>query len=131
MDAKALAVIENLLHYNVIMGMAEHLAQSMTILRHVLVSDRFSDDNQQEYIGKVFDKYNIKVDQDEKLSNKINVSMRDGVSTELVLQQLEKDVDFMLIFQEYVKYEQLIHDFAWEMHMMQFLEATTITSREK
>ena len=56
-------------------------------------------------------------------THKINVSVRNGVSTELVLQELRKDEDFLPIFQEYVKYEQIIHEFALKMHMMQYEEA--------
>lgn len=128
--AQALTAIQNLVHYNVIMGMAEQMAQSMTILRHALLSDRFTDDDRREYVDVLFESYDNErsVEKDDKRSNerpkeKINLSERDGVSTALVLGELKKDDDFMPIFQEYVKYEQMINDFATEMHQMQFEEA--------
>lgn len=127
MDVKAMTVIQNLIHYNVIVGMTENMAQSMTILRHVLISESFSNDERRKMIDGLFEKHILKKEDHKQKNNahsyKINVSVRDGVSTELVLQELMKDEDFLPIFQEYVKYEQIIHEFALKMHMMQFEEA--------
>jgi hypothetical protein len=123
MDVKAMTVIQNLMHYNVIIGMSENMAQSMTILRHVLVSEHFSNTDRRKMIDELFDKHILKKEDNDAQTHKINVSVRNGVSTELVLQELRKDKDFLPIFQEYVKYEQIIHEFALKMHMMQYEEA--------
>ena len=123
MDVKAMTVIQNLIHYNVIMGMTENMAESMTILRHVLVSEHFSNNDRRKMIDELFDKHILKKEDNDAQTHKINVSVRNGVSTELVLQELRKDEDFLPIFQEYVKYEQIIHEFALKMHMMQYEEA--------
>ena len=136
MDVKAMTVIQNLMHYNVIMGMTENMAQSMTILRHVLISGSFSSDNRMKMIDGLFEKHIILKKEDHKQNNnaqsyKINVSVRNGVSTELVLQELMKDEDFLPIFQEYVKYEQIIHEFALKMHMMQYAEAVTYNEKSE
>ena len=132
--AQAVAAIQNLVNYNVILGMAEEMDQSMTILRHALLSDRFTDDDRREYVGDLFENYDSERTMEEeeeendrmirRPKEKFNLSERDGVSTALVLQELKKDADFIPIFQEYVKFEQMINNFAWEMHKMQFEEAT-------
>jgi hypothetical protein len=133
--AQAVAAIQNLVNYNVILGMAEEMDQSMTILRHALLTDRFTDDDRREYAGDLFENYDDseRTTEEEEEENdriirrpkeKFNLSERDGVSTALVLQELKKDADFIPIFQEYVKFEQMINDFAWVMHKMQFEEAT-------
>jgi hypothetical protein len=136
MYVKAMTVIQNLMHYNVIMGMTENMAQSMTILRHVLISGSFSSDDRRKMIDGLFEKHIILKKEDHKQnnnaqSNRINVSVRNGVSTELVLQELMKDEDFLPIFQEYVKYEQIIHEFALKMHMMQYAEAVTYNAKSE
>lgn len=129
MDVKAMTVIQNLMHYNVIVGMTENMAQSMTILWHVLIPESFLNDERIKMIDSLFEKNILKKeDRNNAQSYKINVSVRDGVSTELVLQELMKDEDFLPIFQEYVKYEQIIHEFALKMHMMQYEEAVNYTS---
>eukprot|EP00571_Detonula_confervacea_P003597 CAMPEP_0172315470 /NCGR_PEP_ID=MMETSP1058-20130122/25291_1 /TAXON_ID=83371 /ORGANISM="Detonula confervacea, Strain CCMP 353" /LENGTH=459 /DNA_ID=CAMNT_0013029551 /DNA_START=113 /DNA_END=1489 /DNA_ORIENTATION=- len=120
-EAKARMAIQNLVHYNVIMGMSERMTQSMAILRHALVSDQFTSEQREEWVDELFEEYapdDVEVkDDDEESSNndvRMNVSERDGVSTASVLEELKKDVEFMLIFEEYIKYEQLITDFAWK-----------------
>jgi hypothetical protein len=132
--AQAVAAIENLVKYNVIIGMVEEMDQSMIILRHALLSDRFTDDDRRGYVGHLFENYDSEKTMEEedeendrmirRPKEKINLSERDGVSTALVLQELKKDADFLPIFHEYVKFEQMINDFSWEMHKMQFEEAT-------
>ena len=87
-------------------------------------------------IDGLFEKHIILKKEDHKQNNnaqsyKINVSVRNGVSTELVLQELMKDEDFLPIFQEYVKYEQIIHEFALKMHMMQYAEAVTYNEKSE
>lgn len=125
-EAKARAAIQNLVHYNVIMGMAEKMSQSMQILKHALVSGKFTSEDRSEWVTELFDEYIA--DESEENGNvnstkkdvRRNVSERDGgVSTASVLEELRKDAEFMPIFDEYVKYEQMITDFALKMHLLQ------------
>ena len=134
-EVKARTAIQNLVKYNCIVGMTEAMEQSMSILRHVLVPDNMLNSDRKDDINWLFDQYapsdgkvNNKSDtNDDETSNKgvrINTSPfeEDGVSTELVLNELSKDATFMQIFQEYVKYEKLITDYAWRMHQIQYEE---------
>ena len=49
-----------------------------------------------------------------------NGSKRNDISTGSVLKELNKDGEFMAIFREFVKYEQMIVDFAMDMHQKQY-----------
>jgi hypothetical protein len=42
-----------------------------------------------------------------------------------------RDKYFLPIFKEYVKYEQIIHEFALKMHMMQFEEAVNYNATKE
>ena len=158
-EIESRTAIQNLVQYNVIVGMVERMDQSMTILRHVFVSH--TDDNNRHHgsasaatsavttansqygqnkIDELFNGFGGSssksgntpgggdvVDKEELESSKENIRMnasgQEGVTTELVLEELKKDTTFMPLFVEYVKYEQRIHDYAWEMHEMQYIEA--------
>ena len=116
-EATALLAIDNLVRYPVIVGMAENMAGSMRVLSHVLFP-HFTSKRRREYAADLFEEFYG----EGAASNKTyrnNVSERDGVSTALVLHALKPDDDFMAIFEKYVKYEQMISDFAREMHAMQ------------
>ena len=45
---------------------------------------------------------------------------RGKVSTSAVIAELAKDKVHMKLFNEYVKYERLITEFAWQMHHLQY-----------
>ncbi|KAL9179733.1 hypothetical protein ACHAXT_007703 [Thalassiosira profunda] len=119
-EAKARVAIQNLVDYNAIIGMSESMDHSMRILRHVLTWE-FSSDQREERVQDIFDEY-IRDDEKNNEENvRKNVSERDdGVSTGSVLAELKKDAEFMTMFKEYVKYEQMITDYAWTMHSMQY-----------
>eukprot|EP00984_Skeletonema_dohrnii_P004126 scaffold1433_cov128-Skeletonema_dohrnii-CCMP3373.AAC.10 len=109
---KAQLSIDNLLRYNAIVGMTESFSQSMKIFEHamghIVTSTRKEEEAQamfSRYIG-------------EEVSR--NVSKRKGISTGSVLKELNKDEEFMAIFREFVKYEQMIVDFAMDMHQKQY-----------
>ena len=51
---------------------------------------------------------------------KANRSDRGGISTDSVLKELNIDEKFMAIFRDFVKYEQMIVDFAMDMHQKQY-----------
>jgi len=133
-EAKARVAIQNLFHYNAIVGMAERMTQSMQILRHALVPDQITSEHREEYLEELFEEYipeNTEVEEDAERSNsdiRMNASEREGVSTASVLAELKNDGGFMPIFEEYIKYEQLITDYAWKMHLLQH-ETTILTHR--
>jgi len=41
------------------------------------------------------------------------------ITTSFVLELLRQDEEFMMLFRDFLKYEQMIVDFAWGMHVMQ------------
>ena len=105
-EMKAVTAINNLMKYNVIVGMTEHMPQSMEILKHVLMAN--SSVEQRELLDK-------------QATNKtLNVSKKGTVSTSSVREELEKDREFMSAFEEYVKYEKMINDYAMTMHLKQY-----------
>ena len=158
-DIESRTAIQNLAQYNVIVGMAEQMYQSMAILRHILVppADRsnqhhmsaFAGDDDadtttspQERQNKIHALFNtfggssstagvapgegVAFGDDKKESTediRMNASGQEGVTTELVLEELKRDATFLPMFVEYVKYEQRIHDYALGMHQMQYREA--------
>ncbi|KAL7528120.1 hypothetical protein ACHAWF_002444 [Thalassiosira exigua] len=104
--------IHNLLRYNAIVGMSERMPESIDILQHALLSDKFTSEGREEKVKEMFQTF-------ARSDVRSNVSKRRGVSTEAVLDELKKDPEFVKAFEEYLKYEQMITDFAWKMHLMQ------------
>ena len=130
-ETRAKVVIRNLIKYNAIIGMTERMTESMHILKHVLLHNPH--DDIREAAEQVFRKFtpepelmNIVPDnstETTKANNKggvqANVS-KGGMSTSAVMEELAKDEEIMKLFREFVKYEQMITDFAWSMHNMQY-----------
>ncbi|KAL9183886.1 hypothetical protein ACHAXT_004742 [Thalassiosira profunda] len=129
-EAKARMAIQNLVDYNAIIGMSESMDHSMRILRHVLTWE-FSSDQREERVQDIFDEYILDDEKNDEEGVRKNVSERDdGVSTGSVLAELKKDAEFMTTFKEYVKYEQMITDYAWRMHSMQYEMTRTSAKSE-
>jgi hypothetical protein len=103
-EMKARTAIDNLFQYNAIVGTTEHMDQSMDILKHVLLANA----NKEQ------------LEQLEQYTNTTqNESKKGQVTTSSVLEELKKDAKFMSVFEEYVKYEKLINDYAMDMHLKQ------------
>lgn len=117
--------IDNLAKYNVIMGMTERFTESMLILRHVLGTTPFTSDERRDAMKEMFDEYTNTTTGDSNKNAVKNPSTMGVISTSSVMTELEDDADFMTEFKEYVKYEQMVVDFAWKMHVMQYELATT------
>ncbi|KAK1744638.1 hypothetical protein QTG54_005171 [Skeletonema marinoi] len=109
---KAQLSIDNLLRYNAIVGMTETFSQSMKIFEHAM-GHIVTSTRKEEEVRAMFSRYI-----GEEVSR--NVSKRKGISTGSVLKELNKDEEFMAIFREFVKYEQMIVDFAMAMHQKQY-----------
>eukprot|EP00579_Thalassiosira_antarctica_P012239 CAMPEP_0201921428 /NCGR_PEP_ID=MMETSP0903-20130614/9758_1 /ASSEMBLY_ACC=CAM_ASM_000552 /TAXON_ID=420261 /ORGANISM="Thalassiosira antarctica, Strain CCMP982" /LENGTH=244 /DNA_ID=CAMNT_0048458387 /DNA_START=78 /DNA_END=812 /DNA_ORIENTATION=+ len=124
-EYKTQLAIRNLIHYDAIVGMTERFSESMIILQHVLLPDRFTNDVRKDRMGKMFDEYTANIDdqpsknESEISSTRQNPSQMGAISTSSVMAELKKDDIFMGEFKEFLKYEQLIVDFALKMHHMQ------------
>ena len=105
-EVKSKAAIHNLFKYNTIVGMTERMDQSMELLKHVLLANASED----------------KVAWLEKHTNdtRSNESKKGAVSTSSVLDELKKDAEFVPVFEEYIKYEEMINRYASKMHSMQY-----------
>ena len=113
---KAQLSIDNLVRYNAIVGMTETFSQSMHIFEHAMghnATATSASARKEEEVQGLFSRYI-----GEEVS--INSSKRKSISTGSVLKELNKDDEFMVVFREFVKYEQLIVDFAMDMHQKQY-----------
>lgn len=118
MEHKTQLAIKNLVHYNAIVGMTERFSESMAILQHALLPSQFSSDERKDSVGEMFENYSA--DGDSSQSSRQNPSQMGTISTSSVTAELKKDDAFIQEFQEYLKYEQIIVDFALKMHNMQY-----------
>ena len=113
MALKTQLAIDNLMQYNAIVGITELVPQSIKIFEHALGQIVSSARKKQE-VQDFFSKYTSEHEP------KANGSNRGDISTGSVLKELEKDEDFMTIFREFVKYEELIYKTALDMHEKQY-----------
>lgn len=105
--------IDNLMRYNAIVGITELVPQSIKIFEHAL-GQIVSSARKEEEVQDFFSRY---TGEDEP---KKNGSNRGDISTGSVLKELEKDEEFMVIFREFVKYEEMLYDVAMDMHEKQY-----------
>ncbi len=113
--------IDNLVRYNAVVGMTETFSESMQIFEHVLGHIGTSAKKEEEVKG-LFSRY-IGREVSRNVSKKNSI----GISAGSVLEELNKDDEFMVVFREFVKYEQMIVDFAMDMHHKQY-DAVLTTS---
>eukprot|EP00985_Skeletonema_marinoi_P007301 scaffold3200_cov106-Skeletonema_marinoi.AAC.10 len=93
-------------------GMTETFSQSIQIFEHAM-GQIVNSTRKEEEVQEMFSRYI-----GEKESK--NGSKRNDISTGSVLKELNKDGEFMALFREFVKYEQMIVDFAMDMHQKQY-----------
>ena len=134
---KATIAIENLLYYNPIVGFTETFQQSMLVLEHALLPDEFSSDEREELVEEMFDTYvgdvsdntaNTTASENEKqdesmfkhIDTRKNLSQMGSISTSSVVAELKRDDKFMSVITEFLKYEQVVADFALKMHRLQY-----------
>jgi len=134
---KATIALDNLIHYNPIVGFtAETFQDSMLILEQALLPNEFSSDKREELVEEMFDTYvgdvsdatNTTASDNEEegddMSNYIvtrkNVSQMGSISTSSVVAELKRDDEFMPVITEFLKYEQMVADFALKMHRLQY-----------
>lgn len=134
---KATIAIQNLVDYNCIVGFTETFQQSMLILEHALLPDEISGDEREERLEEMFDAYvedvsdntaNTTASENEKqdesmfkhIHTRKNLSQMGSISTSSVVAELKKDDKFMSVITEFLKYEQMVADFALKMHRLQY-----------
>ena len=103
-------MIGTLKEKKVLFGIVERMSESLEMLQHVIDRDRDLDDLFESF-GMIPAGTNTTK---EIIKNKSKLSSSD------VLAELEKDEDFMKVFREYVKYDDMIYKFALDMHMHQY-----------
>ena len=113
MAIKTQLAIENLMKYNAIIGITEMVPQSLKIFEHAL-GQIVSSASKKEEVQDFFSRYT-----GEDVP-KANGSSRGDISTGSVLKELEKDEEFIVIFREFVKYEEMLYDVAMHMHEKQY-----------
>mmetsp|Transcript_9615 Transcript_9615/g.22091 ORF Transcript_9615/g.22091 Transcript_9615/m.22091 type:complete len:442 (+) Transcript_9615:73-1398(+) len=119
--ATALMAVQNLVMYNTVVGMTENMADSLSILRHVLSGPGLeTGEDTKRRLDDLFDKFSDR-ERQESVRNRSDMGDR---STTSVLELLEKDTEFMQTFNEYLKYEDLITGYASRMHELQYREVT-------
>ena len=130
-ESRAKLAIQNLYQYNAIIGMTERMSDSLRILRHVFLQN-VPENALKDKAEEVFKKYGLSTTTpgSDRLGNSSAASIiqvvkqanksRGKVSTSAVIAELAKDEEHMELFNEYVKYERLITEFAWKMHHLQF-----------
>lgn len=117
--------IWNLIQYNAIVGMTEHFAESMVVLKHVLLPDEYTSDERKEKSRVLFEEYTTNSNKTSiRLADNIpatrkNPSQMGTISTSSVMVELEKDKIFMREFEEFLKYEQIVVDFGLTMFWLQ------------
>lgn len=135
-ETKAKMAIQNLVHYNAIIGMTERMTESMAILKHILMQN--SEESIREAVEGIFRKF-APEPSTEKVENNVNALnlsqtnrsdspnggykanvSKGGLTTSAVMDELLKDKETMELFREFVKYEQILTDFAWDMHKLQY-----------
>ncbi len=114
MALKTQLAIDNLMQYNAIVGITEMVPQSIQIFEHALGQIVSSARKKQE-VQDFFSKYTSERELQAK-----NRSNRGDISTGSVLKELKKDEEFMTIFREFVKFEELIYKTALDMHEKQY-----------
>ena len=130
-------VQQNLVKYNVVAGMLERMPESMQILQHILdhekimtpVFNYFGMDETPKKKKKRRERRQQRRLQKQHGSSSSSSSSRKlvawnqgKISTTEVLAELKEDTDFFKIFVEYIKYEQMVYEFALDIHKLQYSE---------
>jgi hypothetical protein len=116
-DERANLAIKNLAQNNVLIGITERIPESLEMIQYVLDKDRVLDE--------LFENFG-RNGAEGKVNEKRVAQSR--VSTTNIIEELEKDVNFMSTLREYVKYEEKIRQFALAIHLRQY---ESIRSRKR
>ena len=109
-NSRTQLILNNLVNYKVIIGVVDRMSESLELLHHVI-------DSKQE-MNSLFQHYGMG-DTEGKRKDKV-MHNKSKFSTSSILTELKKDVDFFPLMVEYVKYDQMIVDFATKIHLLQY-----------
>jgi len=107
-SAKAELIMKNLISYGILIGMVDRMSESLELLHHII-------DNSNK-VNRLFFQYGMR--RKSRRHRQRNTSR--SVSTLSVIQELKKDEKFYEKFLKYVKYDQMVNDFAREIHFLQY-----------
>jgi hypothetical protein len=117
---------KNIVDYKIICGITERMPESLEVLHYVIDSDNGARSIFEEW--GMPDKHGNIVHA-QKRSN--TLGQRQGISTSQVITELKKNATFAALLEEYVKYEQQITDFAYNVHMHQYESIHSSSSVEQ
>jgi hypothetical protein len=103
-------MMKNLKENNVLVGIVERMSESLEMIQGVVDVDGELD-SMFEYFGKRPPGTNV---------TKAIKANKSRLSSEAVLEELEKDEEFMKVMREFVKYDDIVYRFALDMHMRQY-----------
>ena len=103
-------MIGTLKEKKVLFGIVERMSESLEMLQHTIDKDRDLDD--------LFESFGM-IPAGTNTSEEI-IKNKSVLSSSEVLAEVEKDEEFMKLFREYVKYDDMIYKFAFDMHMRQY-----------
>jgi len=107
-SAEAELIMKNIINYGILIGMVDRMSESLELLHYII-------DNSNK-VNKLFFQYGMRREgQQNKQKNRSR-----SVSTLSVIQELKKDEKFYEKFLKYVKYDQMVNDFAREIHFLQY-----------
>jgi len=108
--SKVKLIMDNILQYNVVIGMVDRMSESLQLLHHLIDSKKG--------IISLFRYFGMKENTKDGQQKKIQLN-KSKISTLSVVQQLKNDEAFYQTFLEYVKYDQMVAEFARKVHFIQ------------
>ena len=103
-------MIQNFKEKNVLVGIVERMSQSLEMLQHVVDKDGELD--------ALFESFGKRPPGTN--ATKAVKENESHLSSESVLEELEKDEEFMKVMGEFVKYDDKVYQFAFDMHIRQY-----------
>jgi len=107
-NSRTQLILENLVKYNVIIGVVDRMSESLELLYNVI--------DRKHEMTRLFEHFGMNKPKDKK---KVVVN-QSRFSTSAILNELKKDEEFFPLLVEYVKYDQMIVDFARRIHLLQY-----------
>jgi hypothetical protein len=108
-EESANLAMKNLAQNNVLIGITERMSESLEMIQYVLDKDGVLDE--------LFENFGRKDAEGNVKETRVTQSR---LLTANIVEELEKDADFMSAMREYVKYEEQIRQFALAMHWRQY-----------
>lgn len=112
-ETKTKLMKENLVKYNVTMGVVESMTESLDLIQYRL--------DRNGKVDSLFEEYGVPV-----TKNSTKVTNISPISSSAILRNLEEDPEFYLKLLEYVKYEQEVTDFGVALHQEQYKAMTLL-----